>query len=100
MIALGNQFSGVFTNSDSLFDELDEAAQAEACRVWRMPLDEGYTKQISGSGMDLINTGGKLAGSCTAAIFLKRFVEGLIVDGNHNDEEGLVRWYVLDFSVT
>ena len=56
-IACGNQFSGVFTNSDSLWSELNEAGAAERDRVWRMPLDEGYMSQISGTGMDLCNTG-------------------------------------------
>lgn len=98
MIALGNQFVGVYTNSDALYSELEAASAAENCRIWKMPLDEGYTKQISGSGMDLINTGGRLAGSCTAAIFLKRFVDGLIVDGNDNEDENNIRWAHCDIA--
>ncbi|GJN89186.1 hypothetical protein Rhopal_002162-T1 [Rhodotorula paludigena] len=101
MIALGNQFTGVFTNSDSLWSELDTAGAAERDRVWRMPLDEGYTKQIAHTGMDLCNTGGRLGGSCTAAIFLKRFVDGLIVDGSDaENQEGLIRWAHMDIAGT
>ncbi|GAA5919901.1 hypothetical protein JCM6882_004742 [Rhodosporidiobolus microsporus] len=101
MIALGNQFTGVFTNSDSLWSELDAAGAAERDRVWRMPLDEGYYGQINGTGMDLCNTGGRLGGSCTAAIFLKRFVDGLIVDGSDaENQEGLIRWAHLDIAGT
>ncbi|GAA5981624.1 hypothetical protein JCM10908_004544 [Rhodotorula pacifica] len=101
MIALGNQFSGVFTNSDSLWSELDAAGASERDRVWRMPLDEGYMSQINGTGMDLCNTGGRLAGACTAAIFLKRFVDGLIVDGSDNEQQdGLVRWAHIDIAGT
>ncbi|GAA6015905.1 hypothetical protein JCM8202_005338 [Rhodotorula sphaerocarpa] len=101
MIALGNQYSGVFTNSDSLWSELDTAGASERDRVWRMPLDEGYTSQINGTGMDLCNTGGRLGGSCTAAIFLKRFVDGLIVDGTDNEnQEGLIRWAHIDIAGT
>ncbi|KAK4046779.1 hypothetical protein OIO90_006445 [Microbotryomycetes sp. JL221] len=101
MIALGNQFTGVFTNSDSLWQELDVAGAAERDRVWRMPLDEGYMPQIGYSGMDLVNTGGRLAGSCTAAIFLKRFVDGLIVDGSDNeDQSNLIRWAHMDIAGT
>ncbi|GAA5915662.1 M17 family metallopeptidase [Sporobolomyces salmoneus] len=97
MIALGNQFSGVFTNSDSLWSEIDTAGKSELDRVWRMPLDEGYTSQIAGTGMDLCNTGGRLGGACTAAIFLKRFVDGLIVDGSDNEnQEDLIRWAHID----
>ncbi|KAK4046983.1 hypothetical protein OIV83_005669 [Microbotryomycetes sp. JL201] len=101
MIALGNQFTGVFTNSDSLWQELDAAGVAERDRVWRMPLDEGYMPQIGYSGMDLVNTGGRLAGSCTAAIFLKRFVDGLIVDGSDNENQSnLIRWAHMDIAGT
>ncbi|GAA5935804.1 hypothetical protein JCM10213_003694 [Rhodosporidiobolus nylandii] len=101
MIALGNQFTGVFTNSDSLWSELDAAGAAERDRVWRMPLDEGYMSQINGTGMDLCNTGGRLGGACTAAIFLKRFVDGLIVDGSDAEEQdGLIRWAHLDIAGT
>ncbi|GAA5848691.1 hypothetical protein JCM3766R1_006413 [Sporobolomyces carnicolor] len=101
MIALGNQYTGVFTNSDSLWSELDAAANAERDRVWRMPLDEGYMSQINGTGMDLCNTGGRLGGSCTAAIFLKRFVDGLIVDGSDNEnQDDLIRWAHVDIAGT
>ncbi|GAA5876625.1 hypothetical protein JCM8547_002424 [Rhodosporidiobolus lusitaniae] len=102
MIALGNQvLTGVFTNSDSLWSELDAAGNSERDRVWRMPLDEGYQSQINTTGMDLCNTGGRLGGACTAAIFLKRFVDGLIVDGTDNEnQEGLIRWAHMDIAGT
>lgn len=48
MVALGNQFTGVYSNSDELYHDLETAALAENDRVWRMPLDEGYMSQISG----------------------------------------------------
>lgn len=64
-----------------------------------MPLDEGYYSQINKTGMDLCNTGGRLAGACTAAIFLKRFVNGLIVDGADNeDQSNLIRWAHMDIA--
>lgn len=64
VIALGEQYTGVFTNSDSLWSELDRAGKAEHDEVWRMPLSEGYLGQIGGSNADLINTGGRAAGVC------------------------------------
>lgn len=49
--------------------------------------------------MDVCNTGGRLGGSCTAAIFLKRFVDGLIVDGSDaENQENLVRWAHIDIA--
>lgn len=61
-----------------------------------LSLDDELNSVRRSTGMDVCNTGGKLAGSATAAIFLKRFVDGLIVDGSDNpNQEGLVRWCVL-----
>ncbi|TFY74906.1 hypothetical protein EWM64_g9107 [Hericium alpestre] len=54
-IALGEIFSGVFSTSDSLWDELHAAGEHEYDRFWRMPLDDDYSPQISGSNADLCN---------------------------------------------
>lgn len=96
-IALGEIYTGVFTNSDSLWSELNLAGQREHDRFWRMPLSEDYAPQIRGSNADLCNIGGKPAGSCTAALFLKSFVPG--VDGE-GDEEPKIRWAHVDMAGT
>jgi leucyl aminopeptidase len=44
--------------------------------VWRMPLWTPYDKQLDGKISDLVNvSSGAFAGSITAALFLRRFVE-------------------------
>jgi len=96
-IALGEIYSGVFSTSDSLWDELRRAGEAEHDRFWRMPLDEEYGPQIYQSNADLQNTGGRPAGSCTAALFLKAFVEGIEAkDG----KEAPLRWAHIDIAGT
>ena len=60
---------------------LDFATLTGAARVvdpvWRLPLWDGYDKQIDGSISDLKNMGdGGFAGSITAALFLRRFTTG------------------------
>jgi len=47
------------------------AATGEA--VWRMPLGSAYDKLIDSKFADMKNTGGRNAGSITAAHFIKRF---------------------------
>jgi leucyl aminopeptidase len=42
--------------------------------VWRMPLWAPYQSQLDSKFADMNNTGGPLAGSITAALFLRRFV--------------------------
>ncbi|KAI0364795.1 hypothetical protein BV20DRAFT_955555 [Pilatotrama ljubarskyi] len=93
---VGEVYSGVFTNSDSLWAELHAAGEREYDRFWRMPLDEEYGPQIYSSNADLCNTGGKRAGCCTAALFLKSFVEG--VEPADGAEEPAVRWAHLDIA--
>ncbi|KAF7329583.1 Leucine aminopeptidase [Mycena kentingensis (nom. inval.)] len=91
-IALGEVYTGVFSTSNELWADLHAAGEAEHDRFWRMPLDEEYGPQIYKSNADLCNTGGKPAGSCTAALFLKHFVHGL--------DEGRIQWAHIDTAGT
>uniref|UniRef100_A0A7M4E9K7 Cytosol aminopeptidase n=1 Tax=Crocodylus porosus TaxID=8502 RepID=A0A7M4E9K7_CROPO len=76
-IALGSAATGVFTNSSWLWTHLYEASILTGDRVWRMPLFEHYTKQVTDCPLaDLSNVGkySRAGGACTAAAFLKEFV--------------------------
>ena len=72
-IALGDVRVGVFTNDDRLWGDLERGAAAAGERLWRMPLDDEYDEQIKSDVADMKNTGGRGAGSITAAKFLQRF---------------------------
>ena len=72
-IALGNVRTGVFANNDRLYRDLDRAAEAAGEPIWRFPLDDEYDNQIKSDVADIKNTGGRGAGSITAAKFLQRF---------------------------
>ncbi len=74
MVALGNQHAGLFANEDRLAGHLTAAGEATGERLWRMPLGKEYDKLIDSKFADMKNTGGRNAGSITAAQFLKRFV--------------------------
>ena len=75
IIALGNSKAGLFSNSDELSADLLAAAESEGEGLWRMPLDKEYDDLIKSSLADIKNTGGRGAGSITAAQFLQRFVD-------------------------
>jgi leucyl aminopeptidase len=49
------------------------AAARGGDRVWPMPLVEEYRDQLKSEIADFTNTGGRAAGSITAALFLKEF---------------------------
>uniref|UniRef100_A0A803VQX6 Cytosol aminopeptidase n=1 Tax=Ficedula albicollis TaxID=59894 RepID=A0A803VQX6_FICAL len=76
-VALGSAATGVFTNSSWLWSHLYEASILTGDRVWRMPLFEHYTKQVTDCPLaDVSNIGkySRAGGACTAAAFLKEFV--------------------------
>jgi leucyl aminopeptidase len=74
MVALGQEYAGLFANDDKLADRLVKAGQATGERVWRMPLGPEYDKMIDSRFADMKNTGGRWGGSITAAQLLARFV--------------------------
>ncbi|KAG0140612.1 hypothetical protein CROQUDRAFT_664949 [Cronartium quercuum f. sp. fusiforme G11] len=100
MISLGEAFSGVFSTSDKLWSDLEAAGKAEHDRFWRMPFDDAYMRQIDGTNADLCNTGGRSAGACTAAIFLREFVDGLACNATESvqDAEDTVGYAHLDIA--
>jgi leucyl aminopeptidase len=89
IIALGNEHGGVFSNDDTLADELLAAGHATGEKLWRFPLSPAYDKLIDSPIADMKNVGPRGAGSITAAQFIHRFVE----DGTpwaHCDIAGMV----------
>ncbi|TCA53614.1 hypothetical protein E0H71_15350 [Rhizobium leguminosarum bv. viciae] len=75
VVALGNVHAGLFSNDDQLSAQLTAAGLSSNEKLWRMPLGRDYDKLIDSKFADMKNTGGRQAGSITAAHFLKRFVQ-------------------------
>ena len=75
IIALGHVHSGLFSEDESLVNELTKAGHASLDTVWRLPLDAAYHEQLKSNFADVANIGGRPAGSVTAACFLSRFTE-------------------------
>jgi len=75
IICLGSEKAGLFSNDDKLSANLSSAGEAVGEEVWRLPLGDAYDKMIDGDAADIKNiSGGRGAGSITAAQFLQRFV--------------------------
>ncbi|NTW69139.1 MAG: leucyl aminopeptidase [Chlorobiaceae bacterium] len=75
IVALGYSVAGLFSNNDKLADEIFQAGLQTGEKVWRMPLWDLYDEQIKSDVADLSNTGGRGAGSVTAAKFLEKFIK-------------------------
>ena len=74
IVALAHEHAGLFSNDDTLSEQLTQSGKAVEETLWRFPLGEAYDKMINSPIADMKNTGEKGAGSITAAQFLQRFI--------------------------
>jgi leucyl aminopeptidase len=74
VVALGNHYSGLFSNEDDLCTQLQASAGNTGEGIWRMPLPDLYKSLLKAEWGDMKNVGGSAAGSITAALFLSEFV--------------------------
>ena len=74
LIALGQEYAGLFSNNYELSEQLTKAGLATGEKVWRMPMGAAYEKLIESKFADMKNVGGRHAGSITAAQILQKFV--------------------------
>lgn len=75
-VAVGPDLAPFYTDDDALAGALQTAAGPACDPVWRMPFWEPYEAMIEPDIADLDNApSGGFAGSITAALFLRRFVD-------------------------
>jgi len=77
VIALGSQASGLIGTGEKVKKGLKAAGDHTADRVWELPMYDEYQEQINSDIADIKNTGGREAGTITAACFLSRFVDDI-----------------------
>ncbi len=77
MVALGHEYCGTFVNDDGLWTQLEAASAGSGEKLWRMPLDPVFRKDMESAIADVKNLGGmgRYAGACTAAGFLEHFID-------------------------
>jgi len=89
VVALGDQFAGLFSNSDELSDALIKAGNDVNELLWRLPLTDHYDGRINSEIADVRNTG-RVAG-CASSITAAHFIQRFLVDKNN-------RWAHLDIA--
>ena len=77
VVALGKVASGLFGEPQSWVAAVSHAAARAGDRAWPLPLYDEYFEQMRSEIADMVNAGGRAAGACTAASFLKEFAGGL-----------------------
>lgn len=74
IVALGTVASGVITNNDEFYNELENASKLSGEKIWRMPVFDEYKSLIKGDEADLKNSAGREGGCITAGLFVGEFV--------------------------
>lgn len=73
LVALGTVTSGVISNNTPFTKEFLAAAKQSGEKMWVLPADAAYKEQIKSDIADLKNSGGRMAGTITAGLFLGEF---------------------------
>jgi leucyl aminopeptidase len=73
VVALGHTASGVMGTDDALVEEVRRAGERSGERVWPMPVWDEYRDLIKSDIADMKNSGGRPAGSISAAWFLREY---------------------------
>ncbi|MEO8560695.1 MAG: leucyl aminopeptidase [bacterium] len=76
VIALGHTASGVMGNDAALVAEVIAAGTRAGEPGWELPMWDDYRELIKSDVADIKNSGGRPAGTISAALFLKEFAEG------------------------
>lgn len=85
VVALGEDLSGLFSDSDPLVKALLAASDAVGEPLWRMPLVADYKEMLKSDIADMVNSAGRTGSAITAALFLQEFC-------------GNVPWAHIDFA--
>ena len=76
VVALGNRITGVMGNDQPMVDRVLASGERMGEPSWQLPLHD-YKDMIRSNVADMKNTGGRGAGSITAACILAEFAEGV-----------------------
>ena len=65
----------MFSNEPSLSEKLVAAGETTSERLWPLPLWDEYRKKIDTDVADMKNSGGRMGGVGTSAVFLREFTD-------------------------
>lgn len=75
VIALGEYAAGLFTNYDSLANDLYKSGMKTFERVWRLPFWKDFDKHVESDIADVSNLGPRWGGAIHGGKFLEHFVD-------------------------
>ena len=75
VVALGHAASGLMGNNQEFADQVISVGNDSGERMWQLPMYDDYKEEIKSNVADVKNSGGRPAGSISAAQFLSEFVD-------------------------
>ena len=75
IVSLGNDITGVMGNNQKQIDKFIEISKESCENTWQMPIFEELKDKLKSDIADFKNTGGRNAGTSTAAWFLSNFTK-------------------------
>ena len=74
LFILGYAGAPILGNNDKLVKRAQVAAKATTERVWHLPIWDDHREQMKSTIADLVNSGGRPAGTIAASAFLENFI--------------------------
>jgi len=84
-VALGKRTAAIFSDSDALAKDLQDAGEAIGESIWRMPLPDDYLEALSSDVADRVNATDIGAGAVLAALYLREFTGSMRDSWAHID---------------
>lgn len=75
LIALGETYTGAVTNNQEAMNKVLNAAKVSNEKIWQLPTDDVFKEYNKSEVADINNTGGRLAGTISAGLFIGEFVK-------------------------
>lgn len=88
IVALGTSIGAVMAPESAAAERIKAAGGGIGERWWELPLEDEYFEAMSSKCADFNNIGGRFAGTITAGLFLKQFVDGEKMEWAHCDMAG------------
>ena len=74
VVALGDINTGAITNDENLMEDVKKASELSGEPIWQLPANSEYDELIKSDFADIKNVGSRGAGTITAGLFLREFV--------------------------
>ena len=74
-VALGNGAAGVFSTDDNIAKHIQKTGERYFERAWHLPLWDDLLDGLKSNVADIANSGPRVGGALTAALFLKQFID-------------------------